>query len=281
MIFCKELKKEFGTKSEMFAALKANKEAIIGLKKAATKFTDWVEVYVKSIVDEANKAEGEAVEIKMGDFVYPVINTTNWLDSHGDVHLDGIWDVSAKDQNGKTYYIINHELELGKVIAYPGDVEIMLRKMPWRDLGKDVDGETQALIFKVKLTEKGNTDANKAIMDKVPLENSIRMRYVRIELCINDTSDYYKEEYASWLKHYDKVANKEELNEAGFFWAVVEAKIEKEGSAVLRGSNPVTPILQNIDEEKSPLDSSSSSESKTDPSADSQRILKSIIYSQM
>lgn len=281
MIFCKELKKEFETKAEMFAALKVNKEAIIGLKKAATKFTDWVETYVKTVVDEANKAEGGDVEIKMGDFVYPVINTTNWLDSHGDVHLDGIWDVSAKDQNGKTYYIINHELELGKVIAYPGEVEILLRKMPWRDLGKDIEGDTQALIFKVKLTEKGNSDANKAIMDKVPLENSIRMRYVRIELCINDTSDSYKEEYACWLKYYDRVANKAELNEAAFFWAVSEAKIEKEGSAVLRGSNPVTPILQNIEEEKSPLSSSSETKSSTDPSADSQALLKRIIYSQM
>lgn len=284
MVFCKELKKEFPDKASMYAELKANKEAIIGLKKAATKFTDWIGDYVKAIVDEANKAEGGAsAEIKMGDFVYPVINTTNWFDSHGDVHLDGIWDVSAKDQNGKTYYIINHELELGKVISYPQDVEIMLRKMQWRELGKDVDGETQALIFKVKLTEKGNADAVKAIMDKVPLQNSIRMRYVRIELCINDTSDYYKEEYANWLKHYDKVANKTELNEAGFFWAVIEAKIEKEGSAVLYGSNEVTPVLQNIEEEKgNPLDgSSSSSESSTDPSADSHRVKRSIIHNLM
>lgn len=281
MIFCKELKKEFPDKASMFSALKENKVAIIGLKKAATKLSDWVEIYCKQAIDAA-KAEEANAEIKMGDFVFPVINTTNWFDSHGDVHLDGIWDVSAKDQNGKTYYIINHELELGKVIAYPQDVEILLRKMDWRDLGKDIDGQTQALIFKVKLTEKGNSDANKAIMDKVALQNSVRMRYVRIELCINDTSDYYKEEYANWIKVYDRVANKEELNEAGFCWAVSEAKIEKEGSAVLRGSNEVTPILQSISEEEKVDPLKGSPENKnTDPSADSQRVKKSIIHNLM
>ena len=40
------------------------------------------------------------------------------------------------------------------------------------------------------------------------------------------------------------IANKEEADRVGYFWAVTEAKIVKEGSMVLFGSNSVTPLLQ-------------------------------------
>lgn len=269
MIFCKELKKEFTSKAEMFVELKANKETIIGLKKASLKDTDWALISVIG-KEDASKAEGvNSGEIKMGDYIYPVINTTNYMDSHGDVHIDGIWDVSVKDQKNKLYYIINHELEIGKVIGYPEDVEAMVKGMSWTELGRDYPGSTQALIYKVLLTEKGNKDALQAIMNKVALQNSVRMQYVRMKLCINDQSEYSKEEYANWLQYFPVVANSDVALEYGYFWAVLEAKIYKEGSAVLAGSNDVTPILTAINEEKQNPLQSSSTEIKESPSADS------------
>jgi hypothetical protein len=39
------------------------------------------------------------------------------------------------------------------------------------------------------------------------------------------------------------IANKEDAVAAGYFWGIQAAKIVKEGSAVLAGSNFVTPIL--------------------------------------
>lgn len=241
MIVCKELNKSFATKQEMFAELKANKEKIVGLKKAAYKFSDPASfVYKKK---DAQKAEGESEAIGIGSFIYPVINTTNYLDSCGDVHLDGIWDVSVKDNKGKLYYIINHELEIGKVIAYPQDVEPSVVAMDWSELGLSYTGKTQALVFKVKLTEATNKDALGAIIAKAALQNSVRMQYIDMILCIDDASDDYKQEYENFYKYLAVIANKQDAMDAGYFWAIPQAKIVKEGSACLFGANDATPIL--------------------------------------
>lgn len=240
MPFCKELKQDFDTKKEMFRALKERKEEIIGLKKAATKFTDPVSYRFKAT--NAEKAENES-NVKVGDTIYAIINTTNYLDSHGDVHIPGIWDVSVKDQRNKLYYIINHDLEIGKVIAYPRDVEAMVKTMEWSELGLPYTGVTQALIFAAKLTDKSNRDFLAAAMDKEDLQNSVRMRYIKFTICIDDNDSEFAVERANFYKYLPDIANKEDVMEAGYFWAIEQAAIEKEGSAVLFGSNDATPIL--------------------------------------
>lgn len=263
MIFCKELNKEFADKKEMFKALKANKDHIIGLKKAAIKFSDPVGYEIK-IKGDATKAEdGEDQAITFGSKVWAVINSTNWLDSHGDVHIDGIWDVSARDQKGKLYYIINHELELGKVISFPDEVEPSVKTVKWSDIGIDYPGTTQLLLFGATLTEASNKDAFYAIANKKPIQNSVRMQYISMTLCINDSDPDFKQEYENFYKYLAVIANKEDAMEQGFFWAVTEAKIYKEGSAVLFGSNEATPILYSDPQ-------SSSQESKIDPLVSSQ-----------
>lgn len=241
MFQCKELNKNFTTQKEMFAALKANKQAIIEAKKAAIKNSDPFFCTGSNPV-----TKGEAVKattgIENGDYIYPVINTTWWLDTHKDLHIDGIWDKSAKEQNGKTYYIINHDLALGSVISYPKEVEIMIKQMGWRDLGYAFDGVTQALIFKAKITEKSNADAVAAFKDGEEIQNSIRMIYVDLDLAVNSTSEDFKEEKRIWEKYAGRVVNQDALKD-GYFWPIYEAKIYKEGSAVLFGSNEATPVL--------------------------------------
>ena len=240
--FCKELNKEFGEKREMFKALKEQKEHIINLKKAAIKFTDPVGYTIKSGVSAKDEVD-EGKTVGVGDFIYPIINTTNYIDSHNDLHVDGLWDVSVKDQKNKLYYIINHDLELGKVIAFPSNVEAYVKSLKWSDLGLSYPGNTQALIFKSKLTESSNKDALNAIINKEPLQNSVRMRYISMVLCVDDSSDEFKQEYENFYKYLAVAANKEVAFERGYFWAITEAAIHKEGSAVLFGSNDATPIL--------------------------------------
>jgi hypothetical protein len=261
MPFCKELKRDFATKEEMFLAIKEQKEDIIGLKKASLKFSDPVLFKVKS--GGVAKAGEASTELKIGDTIYPVINTTNYFDSHGDVHINGIWDLSVKDQQGKLYYIINHDLEIGKVIGYPRDVVPMVKNMTWAELGLPYAGSTQALIFGVKLTNKSNKDFLAAALDKEDLENSVRMRYIKYVLCIDDSSEGFEQEKANFYKYLPTIANKEEVLDAGYYWAVEQAAIEKEGSAVLFGSNDATPIL--YEEPKSEPEDSASTEDKTDP----------------
>lgn len=240
MIFCKELNKSYETKQEMFAELKANKETIIGLKKAKLKNSDPISVYMRQS-EQQKDATSDVVGI--GSTIYAVINTTNFYDSCGDVHLDGIWDISIKDQKGKLYYIINHDLEIGKVIAYPNNVDANVVPLKWSDIGLAYTGSMQALVFAVKLTEATNKDALNAIIQKAPLQNSVRMGYITMILCIDSNEPDDATEKANFDKYIKIVANSQDARDAGYMWAIQQAKIVTEGSACLFGANEATPIL--------------------------------------
>lgn len=241
-VFCKELNREFSSKEEMFLALKENKTRIIGLKKAAIKESDPIGFEIK-----ITKADGEAEktdnpEIKDGDTIYPIINTTNILDSHGDVHLDGIWNNSVKDQQGKIHYAVNHELKIGTIVSFPDEVTMSVQTMSWADLKQPFLGNTQALVFAAKVTDASNKDAKKMIKARKPVQNSVRMQYVDMELCMDSNSKGMEQERLNFYTHLPKIANKDQALSEGYFWAIKEAKIVKEGSMVLAGSNPATPI---------------------------------------
>jgi hypothetical protein len=62
-------------------------------------------------------------------------------------------------------------------------------------------------------------------------------------LCINSNEAEYSAEKENWNKYYPMVINKEVADEKGFFWAVTEAKVI-EGSAVIKGSNEFTPVME-------------------------------------
>lgn len=254
MIFCKELNKSFPDKKAMFKELRKNAPEIIKVKKASLKNSEPVSYTLKA--KTATKEDVAVSEITMGDYIYPIINTTNWLDSHGDVHMDNLWDVSLKDQRGRLYYIINHQLEIGKVIAYPDDMEAFVKTFNWTDLGQPYAGTTQALVFKVLLTDAAESTALAAIKSRKPLQNSVRMQYVSMSLCINDADPEFKQEYANFYKYLAVIANKEDAMEKEYFWAILEAKVCQEGSAVLFGSNSVTPILSESEFNYDPADAS-------------------------
>ena len=243
MIKCAELNRVFDTKKEMFKALKSNKDHIISLKKGAVKNSDGFPYTAQNNLHQTKSIEG----LEKG-FIYPVINTTKYMDSHHDVHFDGIWNKSIKEQQGNVYYLVNHQLEIGKVIAYPENVEMMIKEIEWKDLGKNYSGTTQALIFKTKIFDYSNKDAAYVIENRLKAENSIRMQYVKMNLAINDESKEFKEEKAYYDKHINTISNKEMAEELGYFWGIEEAKIYKEGSMVLLGSNDATPIIYEADE---------------------------------
>ena len=230
--------KEFATKEELFAELKSNKDKLIQLKRATFKKTSGVNFPFAKLSDEATKSE----HFEEG-FIYPVINTTNYLDSHNDVHLKGIWDKSVKEQQGKIFYLVNHDLEVGSVIAFPKDVEMFVREMSWMELGKNMEGTTEALIFKTNTFDYSNDDAVQIIKEGIDIEHSVRMEYVKLFLAVNSTDADFDEENQLFHKYINTIANREKVLEQGYFWGVEEAKILKEGSMVLAGSNDVTPLL--------------------------------------
>ena len=68
------------------------------------------------------------------------------------------------------------------------------------------------------------------------------MRYKNIVMCINRDEKYYKEEKEYLDKYYPMMANKQVADEKGYFFAVLEAELI-EISAVVKGSNVVTPTV--------------------------------------
>ena len=241
MITAKEFPEiEFDSKDELFKALKNNKERICKIKKHSVKHSDSIQV------PEFTKKDLTIKGIELPGFdkdsVYAVINTTNYLDSHNDVHLNGIWNKSVNEQQGNISYIINHDLSIGKEIAYEQNIEMMLKEFKFSDLGYDSLMKTEALIFKVKKEDIIMDLVKDRVEKQIPSQHSVRMQYVRLDLAIDSDEEEFKEEKRIWDKYKDSIANQDALKQ-GYFWAVSEAKIYLEGSMVVRGSNDITPMI--------------------------------------
>ena len=246
MIHCRELNKDFDSKSEMFKALLSSKDNIIKLKKAAILKSS-EKGHLAGVLN-TNTIKG--LDVEEGYF-YAVINTTKYIDSHLDVHLDSIWTKSLKENKNNLLYVSDHSLKIADVIAWSEDVEAFTQSIEWKSLGKDFEGETTALIYKIKKDSIQNIEAKDAIESKRPIQNSVRMQYVKIELAVNSTDKEYQLEKKAWNNNIDLVANKDVAEEVGYMWLVEEAKIIKEGSMVLFGSNDATPIIYESEESKS------------------------------
>lgn len=238
-------KTEFKTQNELFAHLKANKAALVAQKKSTTKYADAVAYVDKSpfVHPDIEVDKAEATENTPADgviTVLSVINTTNILDSHDDVHIPGIWSKTLKET--KQHWLVKeHHFDFDHIIS--DAVQASTRNMEWTALGfPEFKGQTQALIFKSEISPDDKTGMYERYKaGKVP-NHSVGMRYVKIELAINSSAEDFAEEKAVWDKYIDQIANAEDAKANGYFWAITEAKIV-EGSAVLRGSNYATPVI--------------------------------------
>jgi hypothetical protein len=172
------------------------------------------------------------------------------------------------------YLLNSHVQKFDHVIT--DNVTPLAQTMSWKSLGFDFEGNTQALVFD-SIIEK--TKYNELMFDmyasgKVK-NHSVGMQYVKLLYCVNSDDSYWQEEKANWDKYIKEVANKDEAESAGNFWAVLEAKII-EGSAVLRGSNYATPT-QSVTEVKNEADIITST--IIEPSQDTQSIKSYLDYS--
>jgi len=230
--------REFSTKAELFKHLHENHDKIVSVKSASLKNTDSLKLL--PIGNKVNSIKG--VDVPEGS-VMAVINTTKYMDSHNDVHLDGIWNKTVKDQQGKIFYIADHKLELTSIIAFPKDVHMSIQEIAWKDLGADYSGNTEALIFTVDTSNIELDQARKVIDKNIDIDHSVRMQYIKYDLAMNSDDAEHKEFKKLWDSTISSVANKKQAEEQGYFWAVKEARVFKEGSMVLAGSNDITPML--------------------------------------
>ena len=242
MIVVKEFQdRQFTTKEELFTALRENKNTLIAQKKMITKEADATFHYVGIENDKGEVVKAEAMPITDANTLKAklVINTTNLLDSHNDVHLKGIWNKSVKEQKN-LLLLQEHKMTFDHIIT--DEVKANVKEMQWNELGYNFKGTTEALTFDATMSKERNEYMVEQYAKGYVKEHSVGMRYVKLELAINSDSKWDAEEKAVWDKYYPEIVNKEQADERGYFWAVTEAKIV-EGSAVVKGSNYATPTI--------------------------------------
>ncbi len=237
------MKTEFKDKSELFEYLRANKTKLIAEKKAVIKFADACSSCLFGISDdgkEVTKSIANPELLKLDSFKVAVaINTTNIMDSHRDVHIPGLWDNSLKD-NPNPYLLEKHNQDFKAVIS--DNVTATAKMMNWSELGKNYPGMTQVLLFNADIP----TDMNPYMAEQYAKgrvkNHSVGMQYVQLSLAMNSDLKWDAEEKATWDIYISQVVNKDAAEAIGYFWVVTEAKMI-EGSAVLFGSNNVTPTI--------------------------------------
>lgn len=170
-----------------------------------------------------------------------IINTTNLLDSHDDVHIKGIWKKSLKENKR-----IKHKQEHGRtfkdIIADKEDLKAYTKMYSWRDLGYDKDGETEALVFDSTIRKSRNEEMYNEYKNGNVDNHSVGMIYGKMLFAADSELDEHAQLKINWEKYYPEIANKEDADTRGYFWAILEAKA-REGSAVPDGSNFITPTL--------------------------------------
>lgn len=230
----------FNEKSDLFDWLIENKSLLMAQKKASIKYADAVSAKYFFIADGPTKGieikseivPATATKIK----VRSIINTTKLFDSHGDVHIDQLWNKSLKDTKDN-YLVKQHDFSFDGTIS--DNVHAFVKQMSWVELGyPQYDGMTQALVYDSIIDKAESPFMFEKYRTGKVRQHSVGMRYIKIELAVND--ERYDKEKAVWDKYIGIVANREDAEAQGNFWAVTEAK-NIEGSAVMRGSNFVTP----------------------------------------
>jgi hypothetical protein len=254
--------KEFSTKEELFAELKANKDLIIDAKKSEIyKSCDKGQSIVSKSLDllqfsEQNKA------IKIDDnFYYFAVNSTRILDSHDDLHVDGIWKKSVQEIQGKNYFVEDHELEISKVITRKEHIEIFTAKVPFSLIGKPYQGNTEILVYKIAKNQIKNDKVKEWLESGDSIECSVRMQYVTILLALDSNNPEDATEKKNYDDYIDLIANKSDFEYIPYFFVIKEAKNVKESSLVPFGSNSATGVVQNkIEKEEPSIDTQDTTE---------------------
>lgn len=234
-------------KSDLFKFLIDNKDTLIAQKKSITKEADGI-LFLNTFFnkEKAIKAN-EPIDLNADSLkVRAIINTTNYYDSHMDVHIPGLWKKTLKE-NKMIMHIQEHKSrEFDKIISEGNLLKSYTKNYSWKELGYNWDGETEALVFDSVIKETGKKPRNPFMFEQYAngyvKNHSVGMRYVKLVMCVNDES--YGAEYEAWEKYYPMIVNPDEVDKRGYFWAVTEGKVI-EGSAVPIGSNIITPTLDN------------------------------------
>ncbi|WP_339889838.1 hypothetical protein [uncultured Flavobacterium sp.] len=268
-IYCKELDKNFESKEEMFKAIAENMTNVLDTKKAQYKEADnyGLSISVKGVTDEVietlksislkamnpfSKSIDYTKEANLPNIeVTAISNTTNFFDSHFDVHADGIWKKTVSDNKKGFDHLQEHRMGFANIISENAKTTIV--KTTFKELGFNYEGTTEALTHTSIIDPNRNLFMYNQYANKWVKNHSVGMRYVTILFCANSEMEDMKEYKDRWDKYYPLIANKDDVDVHGYFWYVKEAKLA-EFSAVPKGSNPITPTTNTIFQADKSLD---------------------------
>lgn len=260
--------KEFATKDELFRELKENLSIIEDQKKAKIyeSYKKGQSINMKAI--DVSKFDIEQQKaLKLDDnYYYVAFNSTRILDSHDDVHIDGLWKKTVQEKQFKNYVVTDHELEVLNTVVRKEYVEIFTAKVPFSVLGKKYNGNTEILIYKFPKTKVQIPIVKEWLDSGDELQGSVRMKYIKFLFCLDSNNPEDAEFKANYDKYYEYIANKEDYEYIPYYFAILEASNEKESSFVLYGSNSVTGQVKSDNNMKA-----EQSLSNNEPSIDTQK----------
>jgi len=244
---------KFETQEELFDYLVKNVDEHIYQKKLAIKEADstFGTDVAPILILEGETYKGDTLNKDTENpdelMVKAIINTTNLMDSHDDVHIKGLWDKSLKE-NKRLKHIQEHEMKFDKVISDKTDLKGYVEEFTWKELGYDIEGKTQALVFDSNVKKSRNSFMFSEYKQGNVDNHSVGMRYVKLYFAMNSEKEHHATYKDAWDKYYPEIANKAQADRKGYFYAVTEAKAI-EGSAVVNGSNHITPTLSAKEED--------------------------------
>lgn len=251
--------KSFPTQKDLFAYLVENKQELFDQKKSITKRAEGGLSFIVNDdkpLSEVTKAKPIYSNDKEAGILKRTIvaNTYWWMDSHSDVHLgrgaeeeNAVFTETIKNRASKIYPTDQHNWSLdgkmGKTLA------LYESPISWRALGVGRTGMTEALFAEAEIHKSKNEARYNDYLNNEIDQHSVGMRYQDIQLAVNDQDEYPKE-YAIYQKYINKIGNRQEVEKQGFFFAVGKAYLA-EYSAVIAGSNELTPTLGSGETDKS------------------------------
>ena len=256
--------KSFTDKMDLVRFMQKNRDELFAVKKSEYK-TKSEPILKAGLFSGAFKPEIEDIT---GDFIQvkTIINTTNVIDSHLDLHLQGIWNKTVSD-NPFSHHLKSHKSDFEYVIS--DKAKSYNEKMNFKDLGLNVDMEMDANINEFIMERKRLPLMFDAYKNGEVNEHSVGMMYVRYDIAFMDEESQKEMDFFNLMK--SKAINPEVADEFGFLWVISEAK-KREGSAVVFGSNSITPTISVKNYE--PVKATQ----KIEPLQDTQRAKKSITF---
>ncbi|WP_156907020.1 hypothetical protein [Epilithonimonas caeni] len=221
---------------------------------------------------------GNPIEDKGVLKVKCIINATNILDSHRDLHIPGLWKKSLTEKK-LIYLCKEHNLTFEGIIS--DEITAYTQNYTFAELGyPEYEGSAECLVFDAIIRKSRNEYMYDQYKQGFVRNHSIRMEYVKEYFCMRESFAEGEASYTDYIDHWNKYApmcaNQDDLDSVNWFYAVVEAKIKDEGSAVVKGSCFTTPTIELSDDDDEDIEEGqagdkSLDEDKNEPDTSTQK----------